>query len=97
MFSYPRFGIGADEPLGRFLRLTEEEPVPPGECEACVRPREVLPDRNAVEHRELRHCLRMVESQTVRDGGAAVVADDAEPPVPEAAHQLDHVRGHRAL
>jgi hypothetical protein len=39
----------------------------------------------------------MVESQTVCDGGAAVVADDSEPLVPETAHQLDHVRGHRAL
>ena len=39
----------------------------------------------------------MVECQAVRDGGAAVMDDDAEALMSEEAHQFDHVGGHRPL
>ena len=62
-----------------------------------VRSCEVLANRYAVKHRELCHRLGLVERETVCDGGAAVVADDSEPPMPEPTHQFDDVRSHRAL
>jgi hypothetical protein len=44
-----------------------------------------------------RHRPGLVERQAVGHGRPPIVADDAESRVPEPAHQLDDVRGHRAL
>src|SRR5215218_8616183 len=70
--------IVIDHSLRRLLGLAEEEPVPPRVCEACVCPPQVLSDRDAVQNRQRGHCVRVVERQSVRNGRAAIMADDAE-------------------
>jgi hypothetical protein len=71
--------------------------VPPRLGEGRVGPLEPLDDRDAVEDRELRDRIRMVEGEPVGDARAAVVPGHSEPLVPEVPHQPHDVPGHHAL
>ena len=53
--------------------------------------------RQDVEHRDLRHFARVIESQAMRHPAAAVVADDRELVEAEVLHHLDLIERHRAL
>jgi hypothetical protein len=90
-------GIGADQPLGQVERLDQKKPVVVRGRERLVGPAVHRARRRDVEHGQLRHRVRMIEAQPVRDTAAAIVADETEPRMSEIAHQLDHVLRHRAL
>ena len=79
------------------MRLREPEPVVVTHGEGHIGPLEMLDRRDHVHDRELRHTLRVVERQPVRDARAAIVRHDAEGLVAERMHQLDHVARHCPL
>ena len=92
----PGVGIGEDGAFG-LVGLGEEEPVPPSGREPVGAPGEGFGDGHAVEHGERGHRVRVVEREAQRDVAAPVVPDHGEALVPEAAHEGEHVRRHRAL
>ncbi len=93
----PGVGVGVDDPLGGLVGLAQEEPVPPGQGESGVGPGQRLADRNAIEDDEALHGIGVVQRETVRHAGAAVVPDHREPVVAELAHEFHAVLRHDPL
>src|SRR5436190_6053371 len=89
--------IGADEGLRNRFGPQQEEPVVIGLGElagyACIH----FASGNDVEHSELRHRSRVVESHAMRDPPSAVVTDDEERFMTQGPHRLDLALGHGAL
>ena len=56
-----------------------------------------MPGGHDVQHGQPLDGRRVIQHQPVRDPGAAIVADQAEPAEAELAHQPDLVLGHRSL
>ena len=84
----PTVGVGQNRRL-RFVRLAEEEPVPPERRKFLAAALQRLDDGNAVDDREALDLVRMVHRHAKGGVGAAVVPNDSEALVPESAHQRD--------
>lgn len=77
----PTVGVGVDDPL-RCLRLSEEEPVPPAGRELRVRTGEVFADRDAVQQRETRHQVAVIQGEAEGDVASPVMTGESELFVP---------------
>jgi hypothetical protein len=81
----PAVGVCVDDPFG-YLRLGEEEPVPPGRGEANVDAIKVFADRQAVEKRDFGDPARMVQGKPKGIKAAPIMPDKRKPLVSEGSH-----------
>ena len=88
--------IGCDQPLGEWLRLREEIPVPVRAGDMAVGLHEHRIGRRNVEDGERNDDIGMIERHPVRGAPAAVMADDVKAIEAERFHQSDLIAGHGA-
>jgi len=90
----PGIWVGIDDALGGFVGLGKEEPVPPASREMGVHAGQSCPDRHRIHDHQFPHTIGEVESESMGDVGAAVVASDGVRVVADLAHQRSDAGGH---
>jgi len=80
--------------LGDAVRYSQEEPVVIDQAHRPAHVAEDMPGGHDVQHRQPLDGLRVIQRQPLRDPGAAIVADQAEPAEAELAHQPDLILRH---
>ena len=83
----PSVRVGVDNALGLCGWVAHEEPVPPLGGEPRVAPSQCFPDRNTVDHRQVRDGCGVVQCQAEGHIAATVVSCHGEPVMTESTHQ----------